>query len=223
MRKMIIAIDGPSGTGKSTTAKMLAAKLNLHYIDSGAYYRTITYLVIKNNIKPNDIKKIDEIAMKCDITFKNDEIFLGDENITSQIRGLEVTNKVSSVSKIKSIRAIVNEKLRNYATKQGVVIDGRDIGTVVFPNADYKFYLTCDIKTRAHRRKQDFLDLGQKISLDKIILELQKRDEIDMKRQDAPLKKAEDAEEVDTTNMIIEEQVDYLYKKILSAKSDEIE
>ncbi len=223
MKKMIIAIDGPSGTGKSTTAKLLAAKLNLLYIDSGSFYRTITYLVIKNNIKPNDIKKIDEIAKRCDITFKDEEIFLNNENITAQIRGLDVTNRVSSVSKIKSIRAIVNEKLRKYASEQGVVIDGRDIGTVVFPNADYKFYLTCDIKTRAHRRKQDFLDLGQKISLDKIILELKKRDEIDMKRQDAPLKKAEDADEINTTNMIIEEQVDCLYKKILTANGNELE
>jgi cytidylate kinase len=218
--KIIVAIDGPSGTGKSVTAKLLAKKLSLPYIDSGAYYRAITYLIIKDKIKPNEIKKIEELSDKCNLTFDNDSVFLNGEDVTTEIRSIDVTNKVSSVSKIKQVRAIVNEKLRNFAKENGLVMDGRDIGTVVFPNADFKFYLTCDMKVRAQRRKQDFLDNGQRIPLNKVLVELQKRDEVDTRREEAPLKKHKDAIEVDTTNLIIEEQVDFIYKKIIGSENE---
>ena len=218
--KIIVAIDGPSGTGKSVTAKLLAKKLSLPYIDSGAYYRAITYLIIKDKIKPNEIKKIEELSDKCNLTFDNDSVFLNGEDVTAEIRSIDVTNKVSSVSKIKQVRAIINEKLRNFAKENGLVMDGRDIGTVVFPNADFKFYLTCDMKVRAQRRKQDFLDNGQRIPLNKVLVELQKRDEVDTRREEAPLKKHKDAIEVDTTNLIIEEQVDFIYKKIIGSENE---
>ena len=108
----------------------------------------------------------------------------------------------------------------NFAKENGLVMDGRDIGTVVFPNADFKFYLTCDMKVRAQRRKQDFLDNGQRIPLNKVLVELQKRDEVDTRREEAPLKKHKDAIEVDTTNLIIEEQVDFIYKKIIGSENE---
>ena len=217
MVNIIVAIDGPTGTGKSTTARLLADKLGLKYIDSGAMYRIITYELLKNHIKPNEIRRIVDIAKRLQIEFENEDVKLNGEIINNEIRSFEVTNKVSSVSKIRQIREIIIAKQREYTNNCGVVMDGRDIGTVVFPQADFKFFLICDLNTRAARRQQDFLDLGIKIPIDKIITEIQKRDEMDTTRKISPLIMAKDAAEVDTTNMIIEEQVDFLYRKIISS------
>ena len=216
MRNFVVAIDGPSGTGKSTSAKILADKLKALYIDSGAMYRAVTLLALKNNLDPkNNVKDIINLAKGADIKLNSEEVSLDGKDVTKDIRSLDVTNKVSAVSKIKELRDSLVEKQRNYAKDQSVVMDGRDIGTVVFPNADIKFFLVCDLKTRAARRQQDFRDMGHRIPIDKIVLELKKRDEIDSSRKESPLKKAKDAVEVDTTNMIIEEQVDYMYKHII--------
>ena len=125
-----------------------------------------------------------------------------------------MTNKVSSVSAIKEIRKVLVSKQRGFAKEKDIVMDGRDIGTVVFPEANFKFFLVCELKTRAARRRQDFIDNGLKIPLDKIMVELKKRDEIDSTRKESPLRKAKNAIEIDTTNMIIEEQVNFLYRKI---------
>ena len=216
MGNFVVAIDGPSGTGKSTSAKILADKLKALYIDSGAMYRAVTFLVLKNNLDPkNNVKEIINLAKEADIKLDSEDVLLNNEKITKEIRSLEVTNKVSAVSKIKEVRDILVEKQRNYATEHSVVMDGRDIGTVVFPKADIKFFLSCDLKTRAARRQQDFRDLGHKIPIDKIVLELKKRDDIDSNRKESPLRKSKDAVDVDTTNMIIEEQVDFMYKHII--------
>lgn len=215
MDKNIVAIDGPSGTGKSTTARILAEKLNFKYIDSGAMYRAVTFELLTKDVKPNDLKQIIELTKNAQITFEGDEFFLNGNNITKQIRTLEVTNKVSNVSAIKELRKILVEKQRVYAKDNDVVMDGRDIGTVVFPEAKFKFFLVCDLKVRAARRRQDFMDSGYKIPVDKIMIELKKRDEIDTSRKESPLRKAKDAIEVNTTNMIIEEQVNFLYRKII--------
>ncbi|MBL8006787.1 MAG: (d)CMP kinase [Ignavibacteria bacterium] len=214
MDKTIVAIDGPSGTGKSTTARILAEKLGFLYIDSGAMYRAITFELLRNNVKPTDLKKITEITANANMTFDGEEFILNGKNITKEIRSLEVTNKVSSVSAIKEIRKILVDKQRAFAADSSVIMDGRDIGTVVFPNANFKFFLVCDLKTRAQRRRQDFIDHGLKIPVEKIMEELNKRDKIDSSRKESPLKKAKDAIEVNTTNMIIEEQVNFLYRKI---------
>lgn len=212
MDKVVVAIDGPSGTGKSTTARILAEKLKFLYIDSGAMYRAITFELLKNNIKPTDVKKIVDITTKADIKFDGEEIFLNGKNITKDIRSLDVTSKVSSVSAIKDVRKILVNKQREYAKTNDVVMDGRDIGTVVFPNAKFKFFLVCDLKTRAARRRQDFIEHGMKLPIEKIMAELKKRDSVDSTRKESPLKKAKDAVEVNTTNMIIEEQVNYLLR-----------
>ncbi len=214
MNKTIVAIDGPSGTGKSTTAKILAEKLNFLYIDSGAMYRAVTYELITNNVKPGDTKKILDITKNAKMSFEGEEFILNGKKITKEIRSLEVTNKVSNVSAIKEIRRILVDKQRLFAKDKDVVMDGRDIGTVVFPDAKFKFFLVCDLKVRAARRRQDFMDNGFKIPTDKIMIELKKRDEMDMKRKESPLKKAKNAIEVDTTNMIIEEQVNFLFRTI---------
>jgi len=212
--KIVVAIDGPSGTGKSTTARLLAGKLNFLYIDSGAMYRAITIELLRNDVKPTETKKIVELTKNANISFEGEEFFLNGMNVTKEIRSLEVTNKVSSVSTIKEIRKILVDKQRGFAKEHDVVMDGRDIGTVVFPEANFKFYLVCELKTRAVRRRQDFMDNELNIPLDKIMLELKKRDEIDSSRKESPLRKAKNAIEVNTTNMIIEEQVNFLFRKI---------
>ena len=215
MDNIIITIDGPSGTGKSTTARILAEKLNYLYIDSGAMYRAITYDLLKNNIKPTDLKSIVELTKAADMKFEGEEFFLNGKNVSAEIRSIEVTNKVSNVSAIKEIRKILVDKQRDFAKENNIVMDGRDIGTVVFPEAKFKFFLVCDLKVRAARRRQDFIDHGFKIPVDKIMIELKKRDQIDTTRKESPLRKAKDAIEVNTTNMIIEEQVNFLYRKVI--------
>ena len=214
MISFVVAIDGPTGTGKSTTAKILAEKLRIKYIDSGAMYRAVTLEILKLDIKPTEIKKIAEIAHNLEFEFTDNCVIANGTDISNDIRSFEVTNKVSSVSKIRQLREVLVNKQREYLKNGSIVMDGRDIGTVVFPNAEYKFYLVCDLNARAARRLQDFLDMGIKIPVEKIKTEINKRDELDMTRKESPLIKAKDAIEVDTTTMIIEEQVDFLFKKI---------
>lgn len=216
MKKMIIAIDGPSGTGKSTTARLLGERINIRYIDSGTMYRGITHTILKNDIKRNELKRILTIAKESIFEYSNNKVFMNGIDMTKELKSLEVMNKVSSVSKIKELRRSLVDKQRIFAEDDSLIMDGKDIGTVVFPNADFKFFLICDLNTRAARRQEEFLDMGYNIPVDKIIKELQKRDAMDMKRTYSPLKKAKDAIEVDTTHMIIEEQVDCLYRKIIS-------
>lgn len=211
----VVAIDGPSGTGKSSTAKLLAKRLNYLYIDSGAMYRAVTYSVLQNKIPVTEIAQIIEHTKGLDIILEDEKVLLNGEDISAPVRGVQVTSNVSTISAIKEVREMLVAKQREYALTNSVVMDGRDIGTVVFPFAQYKYFLICDLKTRAARRQQDFRDLGLELATNKIVMELRKRDDIDTKREESPLRKADDAVEVDTTNMIIEEQVECIYRKIV--------
>ena len=214
MDKIIIAIDGPSGTGKSTTAYYLSRKLGITHIDSGAYYRAVTMQSLIADVKPNDYRGLCKVAMETELRFENDNIFLGEAEISSQIRKLDITNKVSNVSRINALRKIINDKLRKYGLENSLVMEGKNIGVDVFPEANFKFFIISDMNTRVARRQQEFFDNEQKISRDKIERELKLRDEIEKRRNPGILKKANNAIIVDSTNMIVEEQVNHLYRII---------
>ncbi|MDZ7672261.1 MAG: (d)CMP kinase [Halanaerobiales bacterium] len=199
-----IAIDGPAGAGKSTIAKMLAEKLNYTYLDSGAMYRAVTYLVFDNNVDIKDNNKIIKLTKSTDIDidYSNNEfkIFIDNKDISDQIRSEVVDKNVSTVAQIKGVRDELVKKQRKIANSKNIVMDGRDIGTRVLPNSDYKFYITATVKERANRRYQDILDRGvTKKSLEEVKNEIVKRDKIDSNRKYSPLKKADDSIVVDTT------------------------
>jgi cytidylate kinase len=223
-RKFIVAIDGPAGSGKSTSAKLVAQKLNFLYIDTGAMYRAITYLAMKDNIL-KDHKKISDLADKCSLKleFVNGEtrIFVDGENLTKEIRSPEVNANVSDVSKIADVRTALVKKQREMAGENnGVVMEGRDIGTVVFPDADVKIYLTATIDERSTRRAKEFAQLGKNVPIETVRENLVQRDKIDSTRKISPLLKAEDAIVVDTSYTTVDEQVqiilDTVNKKLMS-------
>jgi cytidylate kinase len=227
---LIIAIDGPAGSGKSTSAKLIAEKLGYVYIDTGAMYRAITYLALENEAI-NDESQIIELARKCkiDLNYEDGEVIvrLNDVNVSKEIRTAEVNSHVSDVSKISDVRKVLVEKQREMAAKgNGVVMEGRDIGTVVFPNADVKIFLTASLDIRANRRTKEYNANGSKVLMDDIRSNLSNRDKIDSSRDDSPLTKASDAIEVDTTNVTIDEQVNLILeeaKKIAVIKNIQLE
>jgi len=208
---LIIAIDGPAGSGKSSSAKLIAKKLGYVYIDTGAMYRAITYLALENEAI-NDESQIIELARKCkiDLNYEDGEVIvqLNDMDVSKEIRSAEVNSHVSNVSKISDIRKLLVEKQREMAARgNGVVMEGRDIGTVVFPNADVKIFLTASLDIRANRRTKEYNANGSKVLVDDVKSNLSNRDKIDSSRNDSPLTKASDAVEVDTTDVTIDEQV----------------
>ena len=215
---LIIAIDGPAGSGKSTSAKLIAKKLGYLYIDTGAMYRAITYLALKNKVV-KDESRILELARKSKIELKynygNLVVMLNDHDISYEIRSKEVNAHVSDVSKISAVRKLLVEKQRELGEKNnGVVMEGRDIGTVVFPNADVKIFLTASLDTRADRRAKEYFQNGSEVIIEDIKNNLSNRDRIDSSRKDSPLIKAPDAIAIDTTNVTIEEQVNLIIQEV---------
>ena len=213
---MIIAIDGEASTGKSTQAKKIAKKLNISYRDSGAYYRAITLFLIRNQVNSVEIIRND-ILEKIDIyqKFENGifSIFLNDIDVTSNIRGQKVSVNVSEYAKKPEIREFVYNLLRKSSESTSIVVDGRDIGTVVFPDADYKFFLYAIPEIRAQRRHKEINDESIKIEL--IEREIKQRDDIDSTRDIAPLKKAEDAFGIDVSYLSIDEVFEKIFQKIV--------
>ena len=214
MKNLVIAVDGPAGAGKSTIAKVIADKLNINYIDTGAMYRAITYKCLQNNIDINNEEDVINIAKQCDIDFKDNNIYLNGNILKDEIRTMEVSNNVSNVAKIKEVRYLMVDIQRNIGKMSSVILDGRDIGSYVFPNADYKFFLIATPEERGNRRYKELINKGYDVNLEEIIKDIIKRDEIDSNREFAPLVKAEDAIEIDTTGKNIDEVVNSVLSKI---------
>lgn len=214
MNNLIIAIDGPAGAGKSTIAKIISKELNINYIDTGAMYRAITYKCLKNNIDINNTEEVINMAKDTEIDFRDNNIYLDNEVVNEEIRTVEVSNNVSNVAKIKEVRYLMVDVQRKIGENNSVILDGRDIGSYVFPNADYKFFLVATPEERGSRRYKELLEKGYEVNLDEIINDIIKRDKIDSNREFAPLVKAEDALEIDTTGKSIEEVVSEVVSKI---------
>lgn len=207
----IIAIDGLAGSGKSSTAREVSKRINYVYIDTGAMYRAVTLLTIEKKIDINDTEAISKIAKNLAIEFKwikgEHHTFLGNKDVSKEIRTKEVASLVSPVSVIPAVREHLASLQRKLGKTDNIVMEGRDIGTNVFPNADLKFFMIADVRVRAQRRIADYQKVGQKISLEEIIKVIDERDRIDSSREHSPLKKASDAIEIDTTALNFEEQV----------------
>jgi len=220
----VIAIDGPAGSGKGTITKCVASKIGFFRLDTGALYRCVTLEVIRNKCELREVSKIVEIARNMQVEFvRNEEmneldfVFLNGEDVTKAIRSNEVNNLVSQVSSIKELREEMLGVQRKMAENQNTIMEGRDIGTVVFPNADLKIYLNADIKERAKRRYVENIEKGIDTTYEEVLQILKNRDKIDMEREVSPLKKADDAIEIDSTNLSIEEvaeKIIELYKLI---------
>lgn len=210
MKKLLITLDGPAGSGKSTTAKLLAKRLGYCYLDTGAMYRAITLQAIHHGIFPTDPEKI--IAMLPDITLHIDykdgrqQTFLNGWDVSEGIRSPEVTRHVSAVSAIAEVRTFLRQQQQHIGNQGGYVVDGRDIGTVVFPNADIKFYMTANVEERARRRLKEMADTDE-WDLPKMIEDIQKRDHADMTRAEAPLRQPPDAIVIDNSLMTLDEQI----------------
>ena len=217
---MIIAIDGPAASGKSTTAKLVAEKLKITYLDTGAMYRALTLHLLKSNIDFNNVDKVSTILGNLSIEmydYKGRNIIkLNNEDITEQIRSSNVSENVSEVSALLIIRQSMVVMQRQIGNKTDCVVEGRDIGTIVFPNADYKFFMIADIKMRANRRLNEMNQLGNNKTYDEVVSDLEIRDYKDTNRDNSPLRKAVDAVEIDTTELTIDEQVNKIINHIIN-------
>ena len=211
----VIAIDGPAGSGKGTITKIIAEKLNLVYIDTGATYRCVALAALRNNLKIEEKDKITELAKTLDIDFDtNGRTYLNGEDVSELIRSKEVTATVSPVSSIVEVRELMVKLQRKMANNKNVIMEGRDITTVVFPDAKYKFYLDADVTERAKRRLKQNEEMGIKSNLDEIIENIKARDYNDMHKPVGSLMRTDDQIYIDTTNMTIDEVVSEIIKYI---------
>lgn len=222
MKKLVVAIDGPAAAGKSTVAKMVAKKIGATYIDTGAMYRAVTYFALSQNIDPKDESAVVSLLPKLKLNIKEDErIFLNGTDVTKQIRSIEVNDNVSYVASYKDIRLALVDIQRKMSESISVVMDGRDIGTYVLPNADIKIFQVASVGTRALRRYKENISKGIQCELEDIEIGLKKRDHIDSTRTFAPLKPADDSIVLDTSNLSIEEAVDAVIE-IIKKKGYEV-
>jgi len=223
MNKIVIAIDGFSSTGKSTVARMIAKELGYIYVDTGAMYRAVTYFALENGFISN--KEINKEALISEldnihITFKFNpalgfaEVYLNNQNIESDIRTLNVSQHVSHIAEISEVRRKLVEQQQLMGKDKGVVMDGRDIATVVFPDAELKIFMTASAETRATRRYKELLERGHNLSYDEVLQNVVSRDQIDSTRADSPLVKAGDAIEFDNSSMTIKEQLNAIRKLV---------
>lgn len=209
-----IAIDGPAGAGKSTIAKKIANKLGIMYINTGLMYRAITFKALEKNIAPADVEGLIKLIDNIEMYFENNNIFINGEDLTSKLTTQEINKSVASYAAIPEVRERLVELQRNLSNKFDVIMDGRDIGTVVLKNAAFKFYLTASPEERANRRYRELTAKGIEASYEEILKDIIDRDYKDMHREVNPLRKAEDAIEIDSTSLSIDEVVDLISKQV---------
>ncbi len=223
MKKITIAIDGFSSTGKSTLAKQIANHLGYVFVDTGAMYRAVTYFAMQHNfVSENHIDTEGLIKNLSNITLQFQfnpevgfgEMYLNNENVELAIRTIEVSRLVSKIAEISEVRAKLVEQQQEMGKNKGIVMDGRDIGTVVFPNADLKLFMTASTETKAERRFKELQEKGQQITLEEVLQNVQERDYIDTHREDSPLVKAEDAIEIDNSYLSKKEQFDLVMELV---------
>ena len=208
---MIVAIDGPAASGKSTTAKMVAKKLEMTYLDTGAMYRAVTLALLRSNTDLDDYDSVCQVVdeLELDIYDKGSKtiVKLDGEDVSEAIRSMPVTENVSAVSAMKYVRQTMVEIQRNIGKKTNCVVEGRDIGTVVFPDAELKIFMVADVNMRAERRFKDIREMGENRSFQEVLADLKRRDEKDSTRAYSPLQKADEAIEIDTSMLSIDQQV----------------
>ncbi len=223
MKQLVIAIDGYSSCGKSTTAKAVANLLHYAYVDTGAMYRGVTLNLLESSIAFDDLAGIEQALHDISISFRRNrrtgrnELFLNGANREDDIRQMRISNSVSEVSVIPMVRHAMVAQQQRMGRKRGVVMDGRDIGTTVFPDAEVKIFMTAEVELRARRRQDELAAKGEIVPLDDIIENLRKRDHIDSTRAESPLRRAPDAVLLDTTHITISEQVDFVLDRVSSA------
>ena len=218
MKKLVIAIDGPAASGKSTTARLTAARLGYLFIDTGAMYRAVTLRALEEGCDPDEEERLGKLASETRISFEESKgdfrVKIGARDVTQAIRSQAVTRAVSRISAVKKVREVMVLQQRRIAAQGGVVIEGRDIGTVVVPDADLKIFLDAKVDERAKRRRKELQDRGIDVPADLLLKEIEERDRNDSSREISPLRKADDAIVLDTSGLSVEEQVEFVLDKV---------
>ena len=221
---MIIAIDGTAASGKSTTAKIIASELGIMYLDTGAMYRAVTLAVLNQSVDLADKDALTSLLTSLNLEVKPGKtgtiIHINGKDVSDEIRSVQITEHVSEVSSISEVREAMVAIQKTLGNKSDCVVEGRDIGTIVFPEAEFKFFMIADVETRAQRRQSDLLTLGEERSLEELIKDLKIRDQKDSTRSQSPLTKSADAVEIDTTHFSIDEQVKLIVNHI-NSKSEQ--
>ena len=218
MKNLIVAIDGPAGSGKSTIAKLLAKKYDLTYIDTGAMYRMITLYLLENNIDINDLKEVERVLNTVNLDMQGDKFYLDNVDVSTKIREKRINDNVSKVASIKIVRSNLVDLQRKVSNNKNVILDGRDVGTVIFPNAQVKIFLIASPEERARRRYKEFLEKKTEITYEEVLNSIKERDHIDSTRDESPFVKADDAIELDSTNLTIDDVVNFISKEIEKVK-----
>ena len=217
-RNLVIAIDGPAASGKSTTARLVAEKLGYLHVDTGAMYRAVTLKVLRSGLSPADAARIGSLLETTHVALRREgtavRVILDGEDVTAEIRNPDVTRAVSTVSTHRVVRQAMVREQRAMGAEGGIVLEGRDIGTVVFPDADVKFFMTAGIEARARRRRDELGARGNSPDIVQLMDEIRQRDLLDSTREESPLKKAGDAIEIDTSGMTIDEQVRVVVERV---------